>query len=234
MKNIILIILLFITTNALADGHSGPGEGSFSTLEVAAKDIDKYVDYLRSNSTAFEAIGSNGSGVCITRSGHDYPGQMMIFNAFNNISDAMSGTLKYDPFEAPNAISKLREVKYSTIWKPLKKFRLDPGFELVRRVIVKQENMSAFAEAMSVLEKEIQDNGHETFFNGVFVSLGGGSYESNTLMVRSITSDAREQGQIADEFFEGKYNESYSAAMALTDGIVSDNVQVCEQLYFID
>ena len=106
---------------------------------------------------------------------------------------------------------------------------MEPGHEVVARVKVKQENINAFVNKMAELEKEIQSNGHPDFFNGVFVSIAGG-FESQTLMLRSITSSASDQGKIADEYFEGSYN-TFNEAMALSEGFVSEQIQVCEQTY---
>ena len=229
MKNLLFIIALLISVNSFADGHVKPADGAFTTLNVAAKDIDKYVDFLKTNSDAFKAIGSSDAGVCVTRSGNDYPGELMVWNAFPSVEAAMVGSLKYDPYTAGGQITKLRELKHSAIWKSLKSFRLEPGHEIVARVKVKQENINAFVNKMAELEKEIQSNGHPDFFNGVFVSIAGG-FESQTLMLRSITSSASDQGKIADEYFEGSYN-TFNEAMALSEGFVSEQIQVCEQTY---
>ena len=154
----------------------------------------------------------------------------MIWNAFPSIEKAMEGSLKYDPYKAKGPISKLRTLKHSTIWKSLKSFRLEPGHEVVGRFKVKRENIEAFVQAMADLEKEIQNNGHPDYFNGVFISIAGG-VESQTIKVRSITKNASDQGKIADEFFTGKY-QSFYKAVALTEGFVDEQVQICEQLYF--
>ena len=83
--------------------------------------------------------------------------------------------------------------------------------------------------AAETVVKEIQDNGHPDFFNGVFISIAGGP-ESQTLKVRSITSSASDQGKIADEFFTGKY-KSFNDAIDLSDGFVDEQIQICEQIY---
>ena len=229
MKKILFIFLLSFSITTFADDHIKPQEGAFTSLYVSAADIDKYVSFLKKNTEAFKTIGSSDAGVCITRSGNQYPGHMMIWNAFSSIEDAMVGSLKYDPYAAKGPISKLRSLKHYTIWKSLKEFRLDPGHEVVGRFNVKQENINAFVSAMAALEKEIQSNGHPDFFNGVFVSIAGGK-ESQTIKVRSITSSASDQGKIADEYFDGKY-ESFNAAVALTEGFVDEQIQICEQIY---
>ena len=229
MKKILFTFIILLSINLSADDHIKPEQGAFTSLYVSASDVDKYVSFLRKNSDAFKAIGSSDAGVCITRSGNQYPGQMMIWNAFPSVEAAMIGSLKYDPYKAKGSISKLRKVKHSTIWKSLKSFRLEPGHEIVGRFKVKQENISSFVKAMDSLEKEIQDNGHPDFFNGVFVSIAGGA-ESQTLKVRSITSSASDQGKIADEYFSGKY-KSFNDAIAFTEGFVDEQIQVCEQIY---
>ncbi|MEC7830547.1 MAG: hypothetical protein VYB67_02425 [Pseudomonadota bacterium] len=230
MKNLIFIFFIILSTNLLADGHVKPEEGAFTTLNVAAKDVDKYVNFLRNNSSAFKAIGSSDAGVCITRSGNDYPGELMVWNAFPSIEAAMVGTLNYDPYKATGEITKLRELKHSATWKSLKSFKLEPGHEWVARVKVKQKNINAFVETMAKVEKEVQANGHPNFFNGVFISIGGG-FEAQTLMVRNITNSASDHGKIIDEYFEGKY-PSFNSAMELAEGFVSEQIQVCEQIYF--
>ena len=230
MKKILLVFLLIFSINLYAEDNVKPQEGAFTSLYVSATDIDRYVSFLRGNSDAFKAIGSSDAGVCVTKSGNQYPGQMMIWNAFPSVEAAMIGSLKYDPYKAKGPISKLREVKHSTIWKSLKSFRLEPGHEVVGRFKVKQENINAFVQAIASLEKEIQSNGHPDFFNGVFVSIAGG-IESQTIKVRSITSSASDQGKIADEYFSGKY-KSFNDAVALTEGFVDEQIQICEQIYF--
>ncbi|MDC0071115.1 MAG: hypothetical protein ACJ0A2_05825 [Alphaproteobacteria bacterium] len=229
MKKILFTFIILLSINLSADDHIKPEQGAFTSLYVSASDVDKYVSFLRKNSDAFKAIGSSDAGVCITRSGNQYPGQMMIWNAFPSVEAAMIGSLKYDPYKATGPISNLRNIKHSTIWKSLKSFRLEPGHEIVGRFKVKQENISSFVKAMDSLEKEIQDNGHPDFFNGVFVSIAGGA-ESQTLKVRSITSSASDQGKIADEYFSGKY-KSFNDAIAFTEGFVDEQIQVCEQIY---
>ena len=229
MKKILFTFIILLSINLSADDHIKPEQGAFTSLYVSASDVDKYVSFLRKNSDAFKAIGSSDAGVCITRSGNQYPGQMMIWNAFPSVEAAMIGSLKYDPYKATGPISNLRNIKHSTIWKSLKSFRLEPGHEIVGRFKVKQENITSFVKAMDSLEKEIQDNGHPDFFNGVFVSIAGGA-ESQTLKVRSITSSASDQGKIADEYFSGKY-KSFNDAIAFTEGFVDEQIQVCEQIY---
>ena len=57
---------------------------------------------------------------------------------------------------------------------------------------------------MTALEKAIIEAGHSDFFNGVFISIGGGVHEAQTVMVRSVTPDASSFGKLFDEYFDGK------------------------------
>ena len=61
------------------------GEGAFTTLHVKAKDVEKYVELMKNNTTPFEVIGSDIAGVCVTKSGNQYPGEMFVWNAFPSI-----------------------------------------------------------------------------------------------------------------------------------------------------
>ena len=82
-----LILLLLTVTFSLftfSAGHETPSgnEGAFTTLMVAAPNVDRYVDFLKADTSSFKTIGSTGSGVCVTNSGNEYPGQMMVWSAF--------------------------------------------------------------------------------------------------------------------------------------------------------
>ena len=88
-------------------------EGAFTTLHVKAKDLDAYVDYMKNNSTAFEQIGSDVAGVCVTKTGNQYAGEMFVWNAYPSIEMAFQSSEKYDPFKATDEFKKLRKVMYS-------------------------------------------------------------------------------------------------------------------------
>ena len=111
--------LILLSINLSADDHIKPEQGAFTSLYVSASDVDKYVSFLRKNSDAFKTIGSSDAGVCITRSGNQYPGQMMIWNAFPSVEAAMIGSLKYDPYKATGPISNLRNIKISKLSRVL-------------------------------------------------------------------------------------------------------------------
>jgi hypothetical protein len=132
--------------------------------------------------------------------------------------------------------AKLRDVKYSVTWKPLKPFKLMPGYERVQRVRVAPQNVPAFLAAMTDFETALQEGGHPDFFNGVFLGIGGGTHEAQTLMLRSITPDAESHGAMFDEYFAGEasWAGAYLAVAQLIESVESDNFEICEQIYFGD
>ena len=236
MKKLILIIFTTFSLSVFADHHeSAPmtTDGAFTTLMIAATDINKYTETLRENPSAFQATGTTGAGVCVTNSGNDYPGQMMVWSAFPDVATALTGGTKYDPQSAPRSFERLREIKYGVTWKPLTPFRLEPGYERVQRIKVSAENLQAFSEGLNKLESSIKSAGHHNFYNGAFVQIGGGTHEVETLMVRSITRDANAMGILFDEYFAGTatWAADYDNLMLLGE-VVSDNMEICEQLYF--
>ena len=85
------------------------GEGAFTTLHVKAKDVEKYVELMKNNTTPFEVIGSDIAGVCVTKSGNQYPGEMFVWNAFPSIEKAMEASEKYDPFQASDEFKKKKQ-----------------------------------------------------------------------------------------------------------------------------
>ena len=70
---------------AFGDNHAGSaeGNGAFTTLFVAAKDPERYVESVASNPALFEMIGAQAAGYCETISGRDYTGQIMMWNAYH-------------------------------------------------------------------------------------------------------------------------------------------------------
>ena len=70
-------ILACSVTPVLADDHgaASTGNGAFTTLFVSAKDVEGYINSVKSSTTLFEAIGSDAAGYCETISGRDEVGQ---------------------------------------------------------------------------------------------------------------------------------------------------------------
>ena len=235
-KKLILLLITTLSVCVFSAHHESPPmttDGAFTTLMVAAPDIEKYTKTLRNNTSAFQTTGTTGAGICVTNSGNDYLGQMMVWSAFPDVASALVGGTKYDPQKAPRVYASLREIKYGVTWKPLTPFRLEPGYERVQRIKVPAENLQAFNEGINKLESAINAAGHPNFFNGVFVQIGGGSHEVETLMVRSITRDANSMGVLFDDYFTGgaTWASQYDDVMKLGE-VLSDNMEICEQLYF--
>jgi hypothetical protein len=238
MKNLIITIGLLsalLCLNATADGHAvaEQNRGAFTTLMVTAKDTEKYLKAVKSNPALYKAIGADAGGYCETKSGQDYSGQLMMWTAFPNVTAALEGSSKYDPTKAPRTMSNMREFKYGATWAPLKGFpRLDPGYERAMRIKVAPANVPALVAALTQLEKEIQDAGHDTFMNGLFVAIGGGTQEAGTLYLKSITSDVTTHGAVIDDYLAGAaWGNAYAQATALIDEVVNDQFEVCEQFY---
>ena len=238
MKKTILIasILLAGTSlNVLGDGHLAEeqSKGAFGGVMVAAKDTDKYLKSNASNPALFELVGADAAGYCRTVSGHDYPGQVMVWTAFPNVTAALVGGSKYDPSNAPRATAKLREFKYNFTVVPIKAFaRLDPGYERVTRIKVSPANVPALVAVLTKVEKEIQEAGHDTYMNGLYTAIGGGTQEAGTLTLRHITEDEKTMGAVFDDYFTGaSWADTWLQATSLIDEVVSDRFEVCEQFY---
>ena len=240
MKKISRLILslalpLTLSPAVFADDHvqEATMKGSFTTIHLSAPDIGKYVDALKNDMSAFQAMDATAGGYCQTMSGHDYPGQMMVWTGFSSIQAAMVGPTKYNPSTTTKRISKLRDVKYAVTWKPIKPFKLAPGYERVQRFKVLPQNVPAFVAAMSDLEIALQEGGHPTFSNGVFLPIGGGKHESQTLMIRSVTPTPELTGAMFDEYFTGKasWAGAYAAVGQYIESIESDNFEMCQQIY---
>lgn len=210
--------------------------GAFTTLMVQAQSTTEYTNYLKEHLELFEATNPSAAGVCVTQSGQEYPGQMFVWSAFPNMEAALSASTNYDPSLAPPELAELREVKYGTAWASLKPFVLNPGYEHVQRVKVAYENLPGYLRVISALEEAIQKNGHKDFFVGVFQSFGGGPKEVDTYMTRAITPDGASWGRLLDDFYsQPEWAQAiYPRLMSLTDSLVSDNVEVCEQIYWAD
>ena len=235
MKRLLILTITVFSLTAFTSDENGPQttDGAFTTLMIAAADIGKYTETLRDNPSAFQATGTTGAGVCVTNSGNAYEGQMMVWSAFPDVASALVGGTKYDPQQAPRQFKNLRDLKYGVTWKPLTPFRLEPGYERVQRIKVSAENLQAFNAGLNKLEASIQAAGHPNFFNGAFVQIGGGTHEIETLMVRSITRDAQSMGVLFDDYFAGTatWAADYDSLMLLGE-VMSDNMEICEQVYF--
>jgi len=235
MRLLILLLATTLASYAAADNHGGQpavGEGAFVTLMVQAKDPDAYIEVMKQNTSPFEALGSSVAGVCVTKTGADYPGQMFVWNAFDSVEQAMAATDAYDPMNAPTELAAMREVKYNAIFKPLKPFKLAPGSERLWRLNIAPQNVMPFVGKMTELEAALRAAGHDMNV-GVFQPLGGGSHE--TIHLRAVSPSYGESGKVIDEAFSGAaWMSIWGAAMALVDEVVTDNFERCQVIYTAD
>ena len=217
---------LFLLSAVLLIPINSAPEGAFTSLHVKSMDVEKYVDFMKKNTEPFEAIGSDVAGVCVTRSGNQYPGEMFVWNAYGSIEDAFVASQKYDPMTPNKKFEKLRKVKYGVTWKPVKEFELRPGYERLWRL--KLNDWRAFAKKMEELEIALKSAGHDMRL-GVFYPLGGGT---EVFHLRAVTDTASQSGKVADEYFAGaSYGKIWDTAFQYVDEIVSETVEECEIIY---
>ena len=232
MKFLAFIVSLFASLAAFADDHgSAPavGDGAFVALMVQAKDPDAYIAMMKANSAPFEALGSSVAGVCVTKTGANYPGQMFVWNAFDSVEQAMASTDAYDPMKAPAEMAAMREVKYNVVFKPLKPFDLQPGSERLWRLNIAPQNLMPFVAKMTELETALRAAGHNMNV-GVFQPLGGGAHE--TIHLRAVSPSYGESGKVIDDAFSGAaWFSIWAEAITLVDEIVTDNFEHCQVIY---
>ena len=207
--------------------YSSIPEGAFTTLHVKANDINEYVNYMKNNDGAFKQIGSDVAGVCIVQTGNEYEGEMFVWNAYPSVEMAFQSSEKYNPANATKEFKKLRKVKYSVTWKPLKEFELKPGYERLWRLNISDPR--AFASEMSKLEKALQKAGHNMRI-GVFEPMGGGVEVHH---LRVVTDNASESGKVVDEYYAGaSYGKIWDAAFAkYVTKTLRETTEMCQVIY---
>ena len=106
MKKILtLITSLAISFGAIA--QQAP-EGGFTSLHVKAQNPTEYTEFLRANAEQiFSSQGPSAAGVCITASGHNYPGEMFVWSAFPTMEAQFSGSENYDVYNVPKRLESL-------------------------------------------------------------------------------------------------------------------------------
>ena len=96
---------------------------------------------------------------------------------------------------------------------------------------MKINNSEAFTDQMTILQKQLQDAGHDMIV-GVFNQLGGGFAETGMFHVRTITATAAETGKVVDDYYEGaSWRKTWDDAQQYVDEIVDDTVEYCETIY---
>ncbi len=231
MRVIIFFLTFLLAQPALSDDHANVpvGDGAFVALMVQAKDPDAYVAMLKKNPAPFQAIGSSVAGACVTKTGHDYPGQMFVYNGFASIEEAMAATDKYDAEKATPELMAIRQVQYSVMFKPLKQFTLEPGFERLWRLKISNENLQPYVNKIAELEAALRAAGH-TINVGVFQPIGGGVHEA--IHLRAVSPSTAAAGRILDEgYANAPWMSVWGEASALVDDVLSDNYEQCELLY---
>jgi hypothetical protein len=196
---------------------------------VQAQDAEAYIEMLKKNPAPFKTIGSSVAGACVTKTGHDYPGQMFVYNGFESMEEAMAAADKYDAMKATPELMAVREVKYNVMFKPLKQFTLEPGFERLWRLTISSENLQAYVNKIAELETALRAAGHKVNV-GVFQPIGGGVHED--IHLRVVSPSSAESGRILDDAYAGAaWMSIWVEALALVDEQLSDNFEQCELLY---
>ena len=228
MKFLQLTAILVLSSFTIAQNVP---QGAFSSLHVQTDDPQEYIDYLKENTEAFEAIGSDMAGVCVTRTGNSYTGEMFVWNGFSSMAEAMKGGDLYDPATAPRALQKLREVKYSTFWKPLKDFPIRPSsFERLNRIKIARENLNEYMTTAIEFEKAVRAEGND-FNLGIFQPFGGG-YSEQDYHVRGSHANSEDAGEIIDRGYAGAASTAlYLKLLSLAEEVVTDTYESCQVIY---
>ena len=214
-----MLLILSMNTYAIP-------EGAFTTLHVKAKNVDKYIEMMKENQAPFEAIGSDVAGVCVTKTGNQYPGEMFVWNAFPSVEKAMEATDLYDPMKATGPYKKMRKVQYSSTFKPLKEFKLQPAYERLWRLNL--NDPMAYTQKIVELEEAIRAAGHDMNI-GVFQPLGGGT---EVFHVRAVSQTAGDLGKVIDEYYAGgSWAAIWNESAQYVDEIVSDTIEHCQIIY---
>ena len=230
MNKMKLTLAVFFTFGFTVNLMAVP-EGAFSTLMVQAKDVNKYIDYMKNNPETFEAIGASDAGVCVTRAGNNYPGEMFVWSAFPNLEGALAMVEAYDPFNPDPAYKRLRRVKYTSVFKPLKDNPILPQDTFERLWRIKLNDETAFTDKMIVLEEALQAAGHDVRL-GVYAPVGGGVHETGMFHFRAIFNTGKEAGKALDGFYAGaSYASIWAEAQEYVDEIVNETIEVCQVIY---
>ena len=91
MKLLLSIMAALLVAGTLWS-QEGPPEGGFQTFHVQAEDPYEYIEFLKENPQFLAAGGGDVVGYCMTMSGHDYPGEMFIWNGYSSLENMMGNS----------------------------------------------------------------------------------------------------------------------------------------------
>lgn len=225
MKRLIalfLLLIVFSSTQSSAIQNSLP-KGAGLLLHVQVNDIDRYIDELTKNSGVLFTNGAAAAGYCIVKTGHNYPGEVTIWQLFKSMGELMKAVDENDPMNKPSLnFSKMRDIKYISIWKDMKEVNLKPGFEMVERWKIPPENLSDFISSVKAIESNLKEMSGIDFEMAVAFNVGSGSHESDLVMTRWITSDGETMGKLLDGVYDSVgFLPSYNKALSLGQKINS-------------
>ena len=233
MKKVIYVFIFLIISNSqsFAIQKSLP-KGAGLLLHVEVNDIDRYIDELTKNSGVLFTSGAAAAGYCIVKTGHNYPGEVTIWQLFKSMGELMKAVDENDPMNKPALnFSKMRDIKYISIWKDMKRVNLKPGFEMVERWRVPPANITEFVTAVKAIESNLKEMSGIDFEMAVAFNVGSGSHESDLVMTRWITSDGETMGKLLDGVYDSVgFLPSYNKALSLGQKINSQ-LEECKPFF---
>ena len=141
------------------------------------------------------------------------------------LSLAMAATDKYDPIKTTPELQVIRDAKYNVMFKPLKKFTLEPGSERLWRLSISNQNLQSFIKTITKLESALRAAGHKVNLR-IFQPIGGGVHE--TVHLRAVGPTYEESGRILDDAYRGAdWVGLWSEATDLVDKVRSENIEHC-------
>ncbi|MFL2930687.1 MAG: hypothetical protein ACJZ4P_06040 [Candidatus Micropelagos sp.] len=234
MKKLFCYVFIFLVSSisqSSAIQNSLP-KGAGLLLHVQVSDLDRYIDELSQKSEVLFSSGAAAAGYCIVKSGHNYPGEVTIWQLFKSMGELMKAINESDPMNKPQLnFSKMRDIKYMSIWKDMKEVNLKPGFEMVERWNIPPENLSDFVSTVRDLESNLKEISGIDFEMAVAFNVGSGSQETDLVMTRWITSDGETMGKLLDSVYDSVgFLPSYNKALNLGQKINSQ-LEECKPFF---
>ena len=234
MKKLFCYVFIFLVSSisqSSAIQNSLP-KGAGLLLHVQVNDLDRYIDELSQKSEVLFSSGAAAAGYCIVKSGHNYPGEVTIWQLFKSMGELMKAINESDPMNKPQLnFSKMRDIKYMSIWKDMKEVNLKPGFEMVERWNIPPENLSDFVSTVRDIESNLKEMSGFDFEMAVAFNVGSGSQETDLVMTRWITSDGETMGKLLDSVYDSVgFLPSYNKALNLGQKINSQ-LEECKPFF---